>query len=106
MSVQHQIEQRLASLSPQWLQVDNESHRHRVPANAETHFRVVLVSDAFEGQRLLDRQRTVHALLKEALAGPVHALALRLFTPSEWATRQHEVQPTPNCRGTGSEERS
>lgn len=103
MSVQQQIERKLQTLSPQWLQVDNESHRHHVPPNSETHFRVVMVSMAFNGKRLIDRQRAVHALLEEELVGPVHALGLRLFTPTEWETRRHDVLPTPNCRGGGSE---
>ena len=108
MSIQQQIEQKLQALAPQWLQVDNESHMHHVPANSETHFRVVMVSSAFDGQRLIDRQRTIHAALADELAGGVHALGLRLFTPEEWQkkesqkesqTRQHDIQPTPNCRG-------
>lgn len=99
MGIQHQIEQKLQTLAPQWLQVDNESHTHHVPANSETHFRVVVVSSAFEGQRLIDRQRTIHTLLKDELASTVHALGLRLFTPDEWQTRQHDILPTPNCRG-------
>lgn len=99
MSIQHQIEQKLQALAPQWLQVENESHMHHVPANSETHFRVVMVSSVFDGQRLIDRQRAIHSLLKEELENPVHALGLRLFTPEEWQTRQHDILPTPNCRG-------
>ena len=107
MSIQQQIEQKLQALAPQWLQVDNESHRHHVPAHSETHFRVVMVSSAFDGQRLIDRQRTIHAALADELAGDVHALGMRLFTPEEWQkksqkesqTRQHAIQPTPDCRG-------
>lgn len=99
MGIQQQIEQKLQALAPQWLQVENESHMHHVPANSETHFRVIMVSQAFEGQRLIDRQRHVHMLLQEELATSVHALGLRLFTPEEWQTRQHDILPTPNCRG-------
>lgn len=99
MGIQQRIEQKLQALAPQWLQVENESHMHHVPADSETHFRVVMVSASFEGQRLIDRQRRVHTLLQDELATDVHALGLRLFTPEEWQTRQHDILPTPNCRG-------
>lgn len=35
------------------LDVINESHMHSVPKNAETHFKVVVVSDKFEGLPLI-----------------------------------------------------
>jgi len=43
----------------------------------------VIVSDRFEGLSRVSRQRAVTALLREELAGPVHALAIRAMTPSE-----------------------
>jgi BolA protein len=41
------------------LEVVNESGSHNVPAGSETHFKVVLVSDAFDGVRLIARHRRV-----------------------------------------------
>ncbi|HRK96503.1 MAG TPA: BolA family protein, partial [Rhodospirillales bacterium] len=52
----------------------------------ESHFNVEVVAAAFAGKSRLERQRWVHQILAEELAGPVHALSLRLFTPEE-ATR-------------------
>ena len=72
------------SFTPSALQVLNESHMHNVPPGSETHFKVVVVSDAFEGVKLLDRHRLVNALLKDELAGPVHALSINAKTPAQW----------------------
>src|SRR5690606_32771178 len=48
VKVQQQIEAKLrAALTPQVLRVENESHRHNVPAGAESHFKVTLVADRF-----------------------------------------------------------
>lgn len=100
MIVQSQIESKLEQqLSPQVLMVENESHMHSVPANSETHFKVTLVSDIFEGKRLLGRHRMVNEVLKEELAGPVHALALHTYTASEWQSKQGHVPSSPNCLG-------
>lgn len=100
MIVQSQIESKLEQqLSPQVLMVENESHMHSVPANSETHFKVTLVSDCFEGKRLLGRHRMVNEVLKDELAGPVHALALHTYTASEWQSKQGNVPKSPNCLG-------
>ena len=67
MRMYEMIEQRLAdSFAPAHLEVVNESGNHNVPAGSETHFKVVLVSPAFEGQRLIARHRAVNAVLAEA----------------------------------------
>jgi BolA protein len=51
----------------------------------ESHFNLVIVSSNFEGQSRLLRQRAVNALLREELAGPVHALSIKALTPAEAA---------------------
>ena len=107
MSVQSEIEQQLTSgLEPVHLQVVNESHMHSVPANSETHFKVVLVSPAFEGKRKVARHQQVYALLAEQLQGPVHALALHTYTPEEWSERQQAAPDSPDCLGGSRAEAS
>lgn len=50
MTMQQQIEAKLAAaLSPSHLEVINESYMHRVAPGSESHFKVVVVSQAFEG---------------------------------------------------------
>lgn len=45
-------------------EVINESHMHSVPKGAETHFKVVVVSDQFDGLSLLQRHREVNTVLQ------------------------------------------
>ncbi|MCR9103986.1 MAG: BolA family transcriptional regulator [Gammaproteobacteria bacterium] len=98
--VQQQIEQHLQqAFSPSVLEVNNESHMHSVPENSETHFRVVLVSDAFAGKRSVARHQAVYAVLKDELQGPVHALALHTYTPDEWQARAQAAPDSPDCLG-------
>lgn len=87
------------ALAPVWLDVLDESHQHNVPDGAQSHFKVTIVSEAFEGQRLIGRHRQVNGLLADALAGPVHALALHTFTPQEWQARGGSVLSSPACLG-------
>lgn len=97
MSMQQQIEAKLAAaLSPSHLEVINESYMHRVAPGSESHFKVVVVSQAFEGQRLLGRHRQVNGVLADELAGAIHALALHTYTESEWQARE-QVPKTPGC---------
>lgn len=95
-SIERDLQQRFA---PAYLTVVNESHMHSVPPNSETHFKITLVSDHFEGRRQVQRHQAVYATLSEQMAGPVHALALHTFSPAEWQSA--EVPDSPNCLGGG-----
>jgi BolA protein len=93
MSVAETIRTKLvAALRPERLVIRDESHLHAGHAGArtggESHFRVTVVSALFEGQSLVARQRAVNAALKDELAGPVHALALKTLTPAEFTAAE------------------
>jgi BolA protein len=66
---------------------DSASHAsHRgTPHTQNTHFLVTIVSKMFEGQRLIDRHRSVNNALKGAFSGTLHALKITAKTPDEWA---------------------
>ena len=85
-TVKETITQRLnARFAPEALEVIDESHLHAGHAGArpegETHFRVRIVSSAFDGLSRLERHRLVNETLAAELAGPVHALAVRADVP-------------------------
>ncbi|KAM9293942.1 bolA-like protein 1 [Gastrophryne carolinensis] len=86
------------NLEPCHLEVLNESYMHAVPPGSETHFKVVVVSDAFNGKSLIQRHRVVNELLKEELAGPVHALSIQARTPEQWKENP-SVTKSPGCMG-------
>lgn len=101
--IREQIEEKLrTAFSPVHLEVHDESYRHNVPAGAESHFKVVIVSDSFNDQRFLTRHRAIYGVLADELAGSVHALALHSYTLKEWAGLQDTVPVSPGCRGAGT----
>jgi BolA protein len=77
------------AFAPVDLAVEDESAKHAGHAGSrpegETHFRVRIISQAFEGMSRLERQRRVHAVLGAELETRVHALSLTLLTPAEAA---------------------
>lgn len=102
MNVEQSINTILSdNITTSYLDVVNESHMHNVPTNSETHFKVTIVSEDFEGSRLLQRHRKINSLLSAQLAGPVHALALHTYTPQEWLKKQGSSPDSPNCLGGG-----
>jgi len=101
MSMQQKIETRLqAQFSPLHLEVVNESHMHNVPAGSESHFKVTLVSEQFDGQMLIKRHRAVNQTLGEIM-GEIHALALHTMTPEEWFAKGGQAPESPPCLGGG-----
>ncbi len=102
MSIQDTINEKLDQrFALQHLEVVNESGGHNVPAGSETHFKVVLVSDEFDGQRPIARHRAVNEALAAELAGGVHALALHTYTADEWQARFGAAPMSPPCHGEG-----
>ncbi|WP_375205696.1 BolA family protein [Hyphococcus sp.] len=90
MRVSETIRQKLiAALSPEQVEVTDESHLHAGHAGAreggESHFRLLIVASIFEGMNRVSRQRMVNEVLRDELAGPVHALAMKTLTPQEAA---------------------
>jgi len=81
-----------AAFKPERIELEDDSwkhagHHHEGGMDAkdggESHFQLTIVADAFEGQSRVARQRAINAVLREELAGPVHALAVRALTSGE-----------------------
>lgn len=52
-------------------------------------FSAIVISEAFEGMSPVKRQQQVLASVKEPLStGALHALSLKVYTPSEWRREQ------------------
>lgn len=88
MSVAGQVREKLMiGLQPTRLDVINESELHAghrsSPGTGESHFRILVVSDVFSGKSRIERHRLVNELLKDELAGGIHALALATLAPGE-----------------------
>ena len=75
------------AFAPESLDVSDESHLHEGHSGhrpgGETHFRVYIVSSAFEGKSRVDRHRMINSTLAAELAGSVHALAIKAHAPGE-----------------------
>ncbi|MDH3597211.1 MAG: BolA/IbaG family iron-sulfur metabolism protein [Rhodospirillales bacterium] len=101
MKVQESITAKItADLEPLHLEVINESHKHRVPPGSESHFKVVVVSDRFEGKRLVQRHQAVNAVLERELKEDIiHALSLETLTGAEWTARGGQTLASPPCAG-------
>ncbi len=84
--VTNRIEKRLIdALNPSHLEVIDDSESHRGHAghsgSGESHFNVIIESNAFAGKNRVAMQRLVMDALKEELAGPVHALSIKASCP-------------------------
>jgi BolA protein len=100
MSLQQSLTDQMQSLfQPLYLEVVNESHRHSGPKDAESHFKITLVSDAFEGLRRVQRHQKIYGVLADELKTRIHALALHLYTEAEWHDKNEQTPDSTNCMG-------
>ena len=81
------IRSKLAALSPIKLELINESHKHAGHAGSNnsgnSHFNLLIVSDAFIDQSKVQCHKMIYQLLAEELKDQVHALSIRAFTKDE-----------------------
>ncbi|WP_233117311.1 BolA family protein [Aggregatibacter actinomycetemcomitans] len=102
MTKQQELEQRLRQeFRPRFIAVENESYMHSSGRGADSHFKVVLVSDVFEGIGKVARHRKIYQFLVQDLQQGIHALALHLYTLSEWKALGQQFPKSPNCTGVG-----
>lgn len=102
-------------LSPvQFIEVINESSGHSVPKGSETHFKVIVVSNKFQGLLPIQRHRVVYNILKPEMRNDsipedrtnfhkIHALSIIAKTESEWEQEKDRLLSlsSPQCRGGG-----
>ncbi len=102
MTMQETIAAKIETgFAPAHLEVINESHMHSVPPGSESHFKLVIVSDRFQGEARVKRHQAVNKTLAEELGGGIHALSMLTLTPDEWRQRDGQVPQSPDCRGGG-----
>lgn len=52
------------------------------------HWDALIVSEAFSGKSRIEQHQMVYAALGELMSGPVHALALKTYSPESWAKQE------------------
>lgn len=102
MLIQNELEQKIRdAFSPSHLEILNESHLHggapRDPNRVrETHFKAVIVSDAFAGKRSVQQHQLVYKILGDSMI-KIHALGLHTYTPADWQAVGNVAPESPPC---------
>jgi BolA protein len=88
MTIEEQIKQKIEEkFQPEFLELINESHKHKGHAgddgSGQTHFKLLVVSNAFEGCNRMQRHRLVYSALKQLFDAGLHALSIEACTSAE-----------------------
>jgi BolA protein len=79
------------NLQPEMMQLTNDSGKHKGHAgddgSGQTHLSLMVVSDAFDGMSRVERQRLVNTTINPAFSQGLHAISMKLFTPSEYTAK-------------------
>lgn len=94
--------QRVQTLNPSFVDLQNESMNHANYFDGkESHFKLVIVSNAFDNKRLVQRHQLVYQTVNDLLAqggGSIHAFAIHAYTQAEWQNLDN-VPTSPKCAG-------
>jgi len=100
--IKEKIEESLKTgISSLFIEVINESPNHNVEDGAESHFKVIVVSDDFENLRQVQRHQLIYKVLSEEMK-LIHAIAIHPFTKTEWDSNQQSSSDSPDCLGGSS----
>ena len=79
------LRQRLVTLNPLSIAIEDESHRHAGHAGARDggHYKLDIVATAFTGKNTVARHRLIYDAAGDLMRGRIHALSIRAFTPEE-----------------------
>ena len=98
MAVQDTLKQKLEeSFQPVVLKIINESPNHNVPEGSESHFRVIIVSQKFEGVSTIKRHQMIYNIVSEELKNKIHAFSQHTLTPKEWVQKGGSLPSSPPC---------
>jgi len=96
MIVQNKIDKLLRdNFNISKLIIRNDSNKHNVPLNSESHFSIQIVSDDFENLSQLQRHKTVYKAV-DSLLSEIHALSITAITISEFR-KNPSLGDTPDC---------
>lgn len=86
MSTVEEIQRRLAVLSPETMEIEDESHRHAGHEGAKSgggHYNLLIVSPRFAGLMTVARHRLIYNALGDLMQTGIHALSIKAFAPGE-----------------------
>ena len=93
VNIKEQIEERLKSqLTPAILEILDESPQHG--SSKPSHFRILIVSDAFEGLSAIKRHQRVYKVLGDIM-NVIHAFSQQTYTVSEWKDSSIRLDSPP-----------
>lgn len=83
--IAEQLRQRLGSLNPLSVVIEDESHRHAGHAGAREggHYEVVIIAEVFSGKNTVARHRLIYDAAGDLMRCGIHALSIRAFAPGE-----------------------
>ena len=85
----------IKEFNPSVLKIVNESYMHSVPKNAETHFKLLIVSDFFMNITQVKRHLIIYKSLEDIMK-QIHALSIHSFDENEYS-KNPIILDSPNC---------
>lgn len=84
--MQERIQEKLAALAPESLEILDESGKHIGHEGAKGgggHYQLIIVSRQFSGKPIQLRHRMIYAALGTMMKKEIHALAIKAYAPDE-----------------------
>ena len=86
MTTLEEMQQRLATLAPEAIEIGDDSALHAGHAGARSgggHYNLTIVSPRFDGLLTIKRHRLIYTALGDLMQTKIHALSIKAYAPGE-----------------------
>ena len=79
------IKDRLGSLNPSHINIEDECHLHVGHAGAKSggHFKLNIISDIFKDKSIIERHRIIYKCLNDLMNAEIHAISIKAMHKDE-----------------------
>lgn len=86
-----------SKINIKFIEIYDDSLFHNHSEKGLTHLRIIIVSNYFFEQKLIDRHRIIFSILSEILKKKIYSLTLNAYTLHEWKYKQFKKINNSQC---------
>lgn len=89
----------ISKMSVNFIKIFNDSKLHHASKNTNklTHIKIIIISDDFIGENLINRHRTIFQYLKEIEKERIYSITLYTYTLKEWKEKKKKKFHSTKC---------
>jgi BolA protein len=87
----------ISQIKIKFIEIYDNSRSHNYAQNKLTHLKIIIVSNDFVNQKIINRHRTVFSQLSQIIKEKIYSITLYTYTSNEWKNKKYKIHNYSNC---------